>query len=705
MLPFSPPPMPMPMPGMPGPVMDSPSSPLQLGIDPTAIISMLFEMKPSFKPKYPYNFQKPKEPDASAIWMDSKREERRNWERTERMMDTIKRLRFDSVGIFPRDKAAREQKDQDEMILSDLVDDWQLLSAIMASFDMSVTKRVLSRSQQVAGQTLEDFAMLIREEETYRWANTGDMPLALAEAKVLTSYGQLFARVLCNLNDPDFPFDITLADPASCYPVFGGTRGLKKMYRLMRMSVAAACEEWGEPSKAGMQKIYDKVGKDDDNASITICEYADTWWRCATTMDGIELLPVTEHKYGKVPWIVQGGPAGEPLFTDTTRALDFKSMQPRDGIGVGLTGPSDDWGMKHKLVSSIHLQRPRHDQMEALMARVATSIEDSNNPALLVTRDMLLEGTPAPRIDRRRGAVNILNMGEQAQPIPNIAPPTDAQAFMQMANQDSMTGKIPLGMYGNQTGSQQTGNSMSVAAESGMDHITPWVSAMETFQTRKMEMCIEHWRNFGHLTRFQNGDEKPFLVPVAKPTSNEELARAITPEMIDEIGPRIQVTMTRLRTQELLQLAQAAGQLVPLGWSKRRLFEKMGIHDFDRMREEAEEDADRDAFMGDEKMRHEVRIPLEIKKWADKATDPDEHAMYMALLDYYMENLQLEKMQAAQSPPGAGASPGGGPMPMGGPPPPAGGSNTLNQAGLGAPPGSNGGQVGRPGLPPGPFGP
>lgn len=673
----APPPMPFPDPGM------------MVGMDPTTIISMLTSMDKSFEPKYPVGYKKPKRPKVETIWQEARREESRNKERTERQMDTVRRLRFEKQGIFPRDKAADQLGDVDKMVMSDLVDDWQLLSGIVASFDERYTKQILNRSNMVGGQTLEDFAALIRQEEEYRWAETGDMPLRMAESKVLTSYGQIIWRVLCNLDDPDFPFDITLVDPISFFPISGGRKGLVKAFRLMRMTYAQACAEWGEPSEKDREKLTDS----DPTRVITVCEYADTWYRAAITEGGCAFLPVTEHKYGFVPFILQGGPAGEPLFTDTAR----------DGRSSYGTGPSDDWGMKHKLVSSITLQQERHDQLESVMSRIMTAINNNWNPSYILYRDQMLLGQPLPDIDNRSGKVNELSLGDRLEAMPQMNAPADVNNFLQMVDKDKMTGMIPLGMYGQQTGSQQTGNSMSVASESGMDHITPWVKSLETGQTRKIEACIRLWRNWGHLSRFQDGDEHEFMVPSRKPTSNGELAHALTPELIDAVGPRVIVTMTRLRTQELMQLANIANMVVPLGMPRRRMFEKMGEHDYDRMREEWIEEMEWDTMQQDEELRRNIKIPIQIKQWADEAGSEEDKAMYLALMDFWMQRQQAQAMQ----PPQGGAPPGGPPgmpppggMPPGGPPPPApnggGGANTLNFAGLGAGPGVDGGQVGRP---------
>jgi hypothetical protein len=704
MLPMSPSP-----PMSPASFMSPPgtSPDLSLPIDPSVIIQMLIGEEPeTFKPKYPPHYDKkdwPK-PKPQQIWTEYRREERRHSKLIERQLDTIARLRFDVSGIFPRDIPFREAGDQDKFLATDLVDDWQLLSSILASFDMNATKRVLNRNTRLEAQTLEDFARICREEEMYRWARTGDMPLPLAEAKVLTSYGRIASRHLCDLEDPEYPFIDELVDPMSLFPVGGGIKGLRKVYRGMRMTMARAMSEWGEPTKENRAKLHNKYGKDDETAIITICEYADQRWRAALTEDGCEFLPITEHRYGYVPFVIQGGPGGEPLFTDTAQAgrADFARTGP-DGI-LYQTGSHEDWGLEHKMVSSIHLQRERHDQLEAVMSRIVTAIADANDPAMVLTRDHLTGGTPLPKFDRRRGRVNEIGMGETLQEMPIRNPPMDIQNFVQIAQQDKMTGSIPLGMYGQQTGSQQTGNSMSVASEAGMDHITPWVMALEHYHTRKQEMRNMNWRNMGHLTRFKDGDEQPFMIPVAHPSNNQELARELTPQLIDRIGPRVNITLSRVRLQEMMQLVQIAQGALPMGLSTvRRMAERMGEPDFDRMREEWMDEQNYLMLRQDEQARRMIEIPKYAMEQAEAATDPKEHALWMALLDFWMQQqmMQMQQQMMPQQPAAPGAPQGGGlPMLPGGGMP---GSNTMNFAANPATaPGAMGGPVGRP---PGPMGP
>jgi hypothetical protein len=121
------------------------------------------------------------------------------------------------------------------------------------------------------------------------------------------------------------------------------------------------------------------------------------------------------------------------------------------------------------------------------------------------------------------------------------------------------------------------------------------------------------------------------------------------------------------------------------------------------VREEWMEEQKWNAIMNDPEMMASVTIPMQIYQWAQEATDPEQKAMLMALLDTHMAK-QMQQQQPAPMPPGmpSGGMPtptGGGPFgpPTGAPPltaPVAG--NTMNQAGLGAGPGTMGAPVGRP---------
>jgi hypothetical protein len=701
MLPFSPPPSPMGA-GMMPPDMGTMPAPPMGGMNPMVLMQSLMETEEEWENEPPPNCKKPKKPTPQQIWTDAMREEGRNTERNNRMMDTVARLRFERVGVFPADQRARELGDQDEWKASGLVDDYNMLCNIVASMEESFHKRVLNRDMTIGAQTLEDAARFFREEEIYRWARSGDMPLNLAEIKVAACYGMVAARILCNLDDPEFPFDIQLIDPMSLYIIPGGVNGPSKYYRTVRMTQAEAYATWGEPRKKdgeAVKKLTD--GKDDGTAIITVCEYADTLYRAAVLQGGIELLPVTEHKYYSVPLVVQGGPAGEPLFTDTARASTDEVN--RIGGDWWRSGPMDDWGMKHKLTSSIAAQQDRHDQLEAVMARIVTSLQDATDPAIILKRDGLTTGMPLPKIDRRRGRVSEIGMGEDVIPVPTQTNPQDLQTILGALQQDAIRGQIPLGMFGQQPGSNITGNSMSVAAESGMDHITPWVATMESFQTRKIEKMLDYWQRKGNLARFYKESEHPFMVPVHRPVKGQDLARELKPSLIREIGPRVKVTKTRMRLQDLIILANAAGPLTQIGMPARRIFERMGEEDYDRLRDEWQEEQEWTALMSDPEMMQSVKIPMRIYQWAQEATNPEERAMYMALLDMHMQ----KQMAAAQPPamPAGAPAPGMQPGPLGaptGPPSPGPGlgapglGNMMNQPAMGAPPGAMGAPVGRP---------
>lgn len=660
--------------------------------DMGALIEQLLPKRDAPAYKAPANYKKHKKPEVGDIWTAAKREEGRNARRNARMMDTVMRLRGEIVGIFDSDREDREDGLQDEFKSTALIDDWNLLNAIGASLEFAARKKILLPGDRIYGQTLEDWAYFLREEEVYRWSERGDIPLEMAEWKVLTTYGMIVSRHLPNLKDDEYPFTDTLIDPISFYPIFDAN-GLCEAYRIFRTTYARACSDFGEPKPKDRRQYEDESGTD-PGRSVTICEYADCTYRSVSILNGPELLPPTEHRLYRNPFVVQYGPAGEPLFTDTGRADLVGNVHGESGWWR--SGPGDDWGLEHKAVSSIHLQRERHDQFEAFMARITQAFKSQMDPAYVMTRDNLAAKTSLPKIDRRPGAVNELLPGEQLQPMTNDVRSQDVGSLINAVQQDRQTGSIPLGMFGTQPGSNITGNSMSNAAEAGMDHISPWIRAMETYQTRKMETKTYQYRNMGHLTAYRNGNERPFMVATHKPRTNKDLAHEMTPELIDQIGCRVQISLTRIRTQELLVLAQAGTALMQAGvMSRRRFAERIQEYDFDRLQDEIDEERLRDALYADEQMRNGIITPIWMIQQIEQATDPQTKAMWASLLQHWMQFYATPQQGPPGSPPpGAGPAGAGGPAPI---------SNGVPMPAMGAPPGAGGAPVGRPtgpGIPP-----
>lgn len=92
-------------------LMTPPGTPpdLSIPIDPSVIMQLLIEDRPDFAKKYPPHYKKEqwKKPKPENLWGEYRREERRNHARVARILETWSRLRFETAGIFDRDKDIR----------------------------------------------------------------------------------------------------------------------------------------------------------------------------------------------------------------------------------------------------------------------------------------------------------------------------------------------------------------------------------------------------------------------------------------------------------------------------------------------------------------------------------------------------------------------------------------------------------------------
>ncbi|HXH56608.1 hypothetical protein [Iamia sp.] len=714
MIDMMPPAMPMPQ----GPMTPFQAAPeLDLGFDPALLEELLGKRTKKFEPRYKPGFDPtrlPKKPDPERITADAIAQERRHVNRLAMQMETANRLRLHIKGVFESDLEARELGDQDPWTSSELVDDWNLLCSFGANIDPFYTKSVRRREDRIHGQTLEDFGRFLREEAESRWVDGGDMYLAMAEWKLLTVCGEVVSRNLPNLDDEGYPISHKLVNPMTVYPVFGGERGLIKLYRKYRTTYADAVGDWGEPSKQDRARWANTRGngRDTDDTMVTVTEYWDEWWRSITIDDGIVLMEVKKHALGEVPYVVQRGPGGEPWAMDAGLG-DTSGGGDADGWREGLP---DDADMGYKSTSSIWSQRERHDQTEAIAARVLTQLKKNDAPPVVMTRSNEAANAPGglPEIDWRKGGITELLEGEAISPMPTNTSALDLQMLMGLLNTDRLTGGLPPQMGGANQQSNVSGTAMSTITEGGMDKTAGWIRTMELYRSRVLTQQIRLWRNVGHLSRFSEGEERPFLVAVSAPSGNSDLGREVTPELIDAIGPDVTVKLTRVRSAEMVPILTAIQMGNQLGIiTKRRGAEMLGIGDYDRVQAEWQEEMALSATAEDEQFRKLVIIPMQLARSLEEATDPRERAMYEVLLDKWMEIQQppppdpMAAMGGQPPPPGMGAPPPGMPpgMTPGANPVTPGASGGISYAALGQGPGSVSGQQGGPQGPTGPHPP
>lgn len=542
-------------------------------------------------------------------------------------------------------------------------------------------------------QRAEDFVSYCFQGANRRVMRSGYHDIRRELAFYLTVTGYACARTGMRLDDAAMPFDFMLVDPSTTVPTWDD-RGLERVTRKYQDQVSRVISAFDTGDGAVRRKLLDApVGGTEDqfrrlDEYVTVMEYDDRWWRIVL-VDGKEIVN-TAHKYGFTPWIVQGSQIGEALAV--TSAIRDSEVYP----SAGLRGGDNRIRYKHQSYFD-HVIRG-HRQKETVLSKLYTLWKKSDKPSWFWFFDEYSRSKGIPENPNTTQTIIPLQQNhEDLRPfVDNINPNVFGTLFQSITSTEQRT-RMPLETFGQMQGTQQSGNQMEGAAESGYEKEAPIIGAEESFYAQLGEMWLCMWRDWGYL--WEDGSENYGRIEV--PYQNRlnrrgaEPTFTIVPAVIKRVGTRIDAKMPRIRTQGLAALGNAVSMWKGMGlMSDSEALDLRGVEDVDEVLAEIEYDEVRN----DPAMKSLRRYRI-LKEF-----DPE-------LAELYRE-ATLKKEQPPQMPPGMGPGmpmPGmQGPMGMGGPPPPPMGSTVIppdvntsgmNLAGLGL------GPQGPTGRPMGPTGP
>jgi hypothetical protein len=502
-------------------------------------------LKPPTQPKYAPGYTKPKKPEVGEIVTRATNAKEASSAFLDQVQDTMERLRPGlRAGYFKRDEEAFFHGDIEVYQSTALIDAKSKLDAYLAARPIAYSVDVYDPEVYVDAQRIEDAAYHFRKLHERRWVEAGNMTLSQSEAKDLTLYGVVVSRRTLNLADTRCPITATLIDPATVFPLWGRVGNvphLEAIYRIVTMPVYQVMADYAlDEARARKIKdaLGDKIGHFGASADVTVVEYWDSWWCGAFLFEGsVEIKPLTEHKYGCVPFVIQYGPGGEPMHT----------RSPQRGSGYmynyafGSRTNRDD--RVYKATGYIEPMKRLHDVREAITGSYMNNLlKGFEQPVILEQTNSAAEAPEPPIIDRSAGGVTRLVGGEeQLKPFPTSPNPADAGLVMQMLAMDSQTNLQSQGDMPDR--SNVSGTAMQRGAEQDKLQWDGWVQALESFHGR----CATHdmllWRNFGQEARYLSGTKKSFYVPNRNPAADEKPSFELTPEMIDNVDTDIAVLM------------------------------------------------------------------------------------------------------------------------------------------------------------------
>ena len=398
---------------------------------------------------------------------------------------------------------------------------------------------------------------------------------------------------------------------------------------------------------------------DREDEELVDCKaYYDDWWY-GFFIEDEEIIPIQEHGYGFVPWVVMGA-GGTPIRHTENDTTEW----------VAGMWPSIFEHIKEQVL-----------MVNRIMSQLADEVERQSNPPLLYFIDPQNKDEPKT-ISFEAGQQNYLIYDrERVEPLSLGIRSTEAQPLLQMLMEDIDKGGVPSALWG--MGDDESGFAATISSGAARDSLYPIVRCMEFAQAEVNRQMLTLIRDF------HDEDVGFFLMDA---DGQRVSGATINFEVIERIGVYSEVKYKDISPQDKMARANIAMALV-----RENLIDlELARSDFLELDnpQKVQDRVIRDSVFMDEEF---MRGPM--TEYVLQRTDPE-------LYDLWMQHQQSQQMQPPDA--GGGGMPGmpgegmpmgpgaaGNPMGVGGgmPPPPgmeSGLPSSVLPPGMQAPPGMPG---------------
>lgn len=549
----------MPMPGMPGdpmadPMMDPmagaiPGPPAQnIGMDgpsdPTAVAPppppMPMEEPDDLKPIYPFHLtdrvtkelKKPRKPSQAFVDAAILDDQSRYQGLIERFREDLRTYRMHDRTVF--DDLAID--DMEMFVSAEPAIQTHKVCNMISAIDHVIQFYPGSQPMELSAQRLENAAyhILDRANIAHRLAGNNDMKWDLLYSSMV--FGRMVTRVLPDPTDPDMLVDIQVYDPATVFPTFGGKKGLVRVSSIYMASLDKIIQLYGDDDKVN-KKLIKKYTNEEDKLNLgftgEVREYWDEWYRYVE-FDGEEVLKLTEHSIGRVPWVYtvgagQMGSANMPGGGGTT-AIELSTMTPLQSLGA-------DMDLTQKGLSFFHHIRPALRQQAAILGITMTRVKQDLNPPVAKV-------SPYPKsknVSMKTGDTNWLLPGEEIVPLLARGNPVDTGALLSTLDGQIQKGGLPNQLFGAMDGSNISGFAMESMVTAAKDRVQPLITDLEFHLEEILDLCFYHFRNMGHI--FVDDMQGRWYIPKHGRDNKPALGTGPKrPEMQEVMGMLMQMT-------------------------------------------------------------------------------------------------------------------------------------------------------------------
>lgn len=467
-----------------------------------------------------------------------------------------------------------------QMFSAELANQITAIAAMIAAIEPVAIVPYRSVDEQAASQSIENFALwFIRQLQRYhRLGGNSDF---LWEATWYgLVYGRVAVRIMLDPSDTGFPWDVSLLDPGTVMPYWGdGKRGLKYVARRYKDRIGSVLDAFDTDGR-----IYDKFAAKADadrgdphrgldlTNEVEVLEYCDRWWRWIS-VDGIEVLPVTEHEYGFVPYRVYLA-NGEPVGAVTPdRPLT------RDEVERGMGGVSSkETNQIYKGTAFFEHARRAHEQLEGVMGILYRGLRKAVDPTIVTTTPY---NTPPEQWSSAPGDENFARPGEQRAPAPTTPSPIDLQPLLAKLREDLVKAGLPDHLYGLNEDSNVSGFAVESLIAAAKHKIQPYIDLQETVLGDICSCALSLFQNWGYLA----APDGALTVPVrgragAAASTTNPPEQVITRDMIELVGTDVEIKLHSVALQNMTAMMNVAKLAVDANlWSRQRANEWLGEHD------------------------------------------------------------------------------------------------------------------------------
>lgn len=514
---------------------------------------------PGMGPRYPAWYTPPPAPDLDDVLAEARQQREDHGERVDQMAEMLEWINGERNGLRERDLQLADAGELAVFTSPEIGDEHYRLCAWVAgmrySFDCS-PREAIDRDEAMA---IEDYLMLWWRSWKRDHLAEGNVPLERTLPDQSGKAGMLATFRAVDPSNPLTGIRTRMIDPATCYPVYEGARGLGAVYLIYDDEAGNVVGNFGGNDTTVDKKVREIAhtpdGRLDRRHRDEVIEYWDREW-CLVAYGGEEILRL-RHRYGTVPFTITPGGFGQDGFvrSPTRRGVE-RDVILRE-VGSGGAGGSDRQTDLARLYQPFLWRSVKaHAQKEALGAHLITAAFRAMNPPMVVKKSIMSKRADI-QVDVQEGGRTEIDADSAIEPLQNLPAPEAMQPLLALLQQNDLTGK-PSGLLLGQSAPQTSGSAVSILTEQGYDIWTPVPMHVEAHLTALANDVLDLLRDFGGM--LGPGNNGVLYAPRRAGADNAGLPpkHEVTPELIERASVVVEAKLTKFNPNSLAGLLSAA---------------------------------------------------------------------------------------------------------------------------------------------------